>query len=552
MADAAYDVVIVGGGTKALATASYLTKYGGMEVAIFERRHELGGGLCSCEASAPGFTGDPHATWMVRVPYYEPMQQDFPDFEEKGGRFNNYKGAVGMINRDDQKCLVVYSVDEDPTQEKTAREIARFAGEEDAETYLKIWEYAHKQESDWVLAAEEDSFNLPHPGEISPMERWWSDFLKWPDCPVDQEWFISPAYKLTTQLFDSHALGWGYLRMGLAGGTIEPALLASGPGFISTVLDMPYSTSARGGTHSVAHAYIRIILENGGKFFTHSHVDKIIIENGKAKGIRLSDGTEIEARKLVLANLDTKQLCFQLIGKEHLNQRIIRKVENLEGGDSGCITWYTWALREPARFKAADFNPDINETGFITMGFDDLEFFPREAAMRRIGINPPIEGTILHHQYGDDKSRAPEGRKTCLTEQFVTSADRLSEKEWLQFKKTHAEDVVREWGVYCTNMGWDNIIGYDPITPYDTAGRLINMAPWGDWCTYNVEPNRPRVTKPLLEFAQHRIAGIKNLYGTGIAWYAGGGHCSEGYRAYKAIAEDFGLRKPWEEKGRSF
>jgi len=548
MADAAYDVVIVGGGTKALATASYLTKYGGMEVAIFERRHELGGGLCSSEAAAPGFTGDPHATWMVRVPYYEPMQQDFPDFEEKGGRFNNYKGAVGMINRDDQKCLVVYATDVDPTQEKTAREIARFAGEKDAETYLKVWDYARKPENDLVLASQEDAFNLLRPGEMSPLERWWDNFLKWPDCPVDQEILISPAYKVITQLFDSRALCFGYLRMVLAGG-FPPTPLGSGATALLYPFLMPYSTSARGGTHSMAHAYIRIFLENGGKFFTHSHVDKIIIENGAAKGIRLHDGTEIEARKLVLANLDPTQLCLQLIGREHFSQRIIKKVESLEG-DTNTITWYTWALREAPRFKAADFNSDINETGFITLNSGDLDFFPREAAMRRVGINPPIENSIVHHQYGDDKSRAPEGRKTCLTEQYVTSADRLSEKEWLQFKKTHAEDVVREWEVYCTNMGWDNIIGYDPITPYDTAGRLINMAPWGDMGLYNFEPNRPRAMQPLLEFAQHRIGDIKNLYGTASNWCGSGGSCSEGYRAYKAIAEDFGLSKPWEEKGR--
>ncbi|MEE9568275.1 MAG: NAD(P)-binding protein, partial [Candidatus Binatia bacterium] len=42
MADETYDAIIVGGGNKALVTAIYLAKYGGMKVAIFEERHELG------------------------------------------------------------------------------------------------------------------------------------------------------------------------------------------------------------------------------------------------------------------------------------------------------------------------------------------------------------------------------------------------------------------------------------------------------------------------------------------------------------------------------
>jgi len=548
MADAAYDVVIVGGGTKALVTAIYLTKYAGMEVAIFERRHELGGGLCSHEGPAPGFIGDPHATWLTSTWYYPAVEQDFPDFVEKGGRLNKYKAAGGMITREDQKCLAVYSIDEDPTQEKTAREVARFAGERDAETYLKLWEYAHKPGSNFDEACLETYYNLPVLGQPTALDRWFEEFLKQPDCPVDEEFFVPPAYKAMPQLFDNPALNFGYLRMGMAAG-ISATQQGGGPWVMATVLDLPAATTARGGTHSIAHAYIRIFLESGGKFFTHSHVDKILIENDRAKGIRLSDGTEIEARKLVLSGVDPYQLCLQLIGKEHFSHRVIRKVEGLEGKDTGTITWYTWALCEPPRFKAAEINPDINEAGFITLGCDDLEWFPLELALRHSGKNPPVESTILHHQYGDDRSRAPEGRRTALTEQFITAVQWLSETEWLEFKKTHAEDVVREWGVYTDNLNWDNIIGCDTVTPYDVAGRLLNM-PWGDWGIYNIECNRPASMKPILEFAQHRIGDIKNLYGTGASWLTHGGNCIDGYLAYKAIAEDLGLRKPWEEKGR--
>ena len=45
MADASYDAVIIGGGNKALILGMYLARYGGMSVGIFERRHEIGGGL---------------------------------------------------------------------------------------------------------------------------------------------------------------------------------------------------------------------------------------------------------------------------------------------------------------------------------------------------------------------------------------------------------------------------------------------------------------------------------------------------------------------------
>ncbi|MBI2211946.1 MAG: NAD(P)-binding protein, partial [Deltaproteobacteria bacterium] len=66
MADTTFDAVIVGGGNKALVAAIYLAKYGGMKVALFEERHELGGGWGSHEAAAPGFISNTHASTVRR------------------------------------------------------------------------------------------------------------------------------------------------------------------------------------------------------------------------------------------------------------------------------------------------------------------------------------------------------------------------------------------------------------------------------------------------------------------------------------------------------
>jgi beta-carotene ketolase (CrtO type) len=74
MADDTFDAVIVGAGTKALFLAMYLIKYGGMSVAIFERRHEIGGCLATEEISAPGFRGNTHANIIMPM-YYAPIHQ---------------------------------------------------------------------------------------------------------------------------------------------------------------------------------------------------------------------------------------------------------------------------------------------------------------------------------------------------------------------------------------------------------------------------------------------------------------------------------------------
>jgi len=138
MPDKTYDAVIVGGGNKALLLAMYLIKYGGMRVGIFERRHEIGGCCATEELAAPGFRGNTHAN-MILPWYYLPILRDFPEFWEYGAQWDQHLSSNGMVFRDKENCLTLYSHKHDPNQERSAREIARFS-EKDADTWRRVAE----------------------------------------------------------------------------------------------------------------------------------------------------------------------------------------------------------------------------------------------------------------------------------------------------------------------------------------------------------------------------------------------------------------------------
>jgi len=136
MPDMTYDAVIVGGGNKALACAMYLQRYGGMSVGIFERRHEAGGGWATEECAAPGFLSNTHAQMIFLFMHYLPLHRDFPEFDVELDMYviNN----AGIFN-DSGKCLGIYTVKHDPSQERTAKEIARFS-QRDADMWLIGWD----------------------------------------------------------------------------------------------------------------------------------------------------------------------------------------------------------------------------------------------------------------------------------------------------------------------------------------------------------------------------------------------------------------------------
>ena len=65
-----------------------------------------------------------------------PLWRDFPDFWDYGGRWDQHLCSDGFVFRDSKTALGIYSTKYDPTQEKTAQQIARFS-KKDADRWVK-------------------------------------------------------------------------------------------------------------------------------------------------------------------------------------------------------------------------------------------------------------------------------------------------------------------------------------------------------------------------------------------------------------------------------
>ena len=548
MPDATYDAVIIGGGTKALFLAMYLIKYGGMSVGIFERRHEVGGCLATEEISAPGFRGNTHATIITPL-YYAPLYRDFPKFWEYGAQSDQYLVAEGAVFRNNNTCLTIYSEKHDPTQERTAREIARFSPR-DAERWLKCWKLLQSDEAKRVVV---DSLFIPAEMRSAPevLERQMAVYPKLVEAGFEPDSLVLAASYLrcVKEFFESKELQYCIMRFVLTQRDVTET--GVGAEMFSWTANLPTIGFARGGTHQIAHAAHQILVQSGCKFFTHCQVDKVIIENGTTTGIRLADGSRIAARKLVVSTLNPAQLCFDLIGREYLDHRTVRRVEALESGFL-CLMWYSFALREAPKYEAAAFNTDIKETFWLGLAEDaDPEHIARECHYQKLGRFPPLEDYCPAITCNSlvDPTYAPAGMHVAHSEQLGLPAATYTERQWLEIKRKYAEDLLAVWQRHAPNMTWDNIIGVDTNSPYD-ALRMKNLGPNGNMAVLDCSLYQRDANRPTPELANHRTP-IKNLYATGSAWSPGGWAASaESYNCYKIIAGDLGLGKPWEEPGK--
>ncbi|UCF84347.1 MAG: NAD(P)/FAD-dependent oxidoreductase [Desulfobacteraceae bacterium] len=545
MADEKFDVVVIGGGSKALVTALYLQAYGGMNVCIFERMHELGGSWCSLERLAPGFIGDSHSSTMSDW-YFLPLLYDFPKFEEYGGKFFGYKVGLGQVIKDDlENSLLIYSYFEDPTGEKSAKEIARYS-ERDAETFLKF-DDMHFREGRREAQLETIFSMVPPPDQPDPLERWYRDYMKRSDAILDPQIMMMSMIDSGRALFERVEYR-ALMTSVIARMDINPMKPMGGGGWF-IAQGRRENNRVVGGTHNIAHAVIRLFVEHGGKFYSRKEVDKIIIENGTAKGIRLADGTEIGGR-IVVSGQDPYQLAFRLIGKEHLERKVWMKVGALDRSEN-MINWYTFALHEIPHYTAAARNPDIDTAQWVHIAVKDDAQMAKEACLRYAGLEPPCPQVRACPTNSDiDPTRQPEGKATLLVETLTLPKTLRTEREWLKYKMDMAKHMINEIHLAAPNITWDSVIGVDTNGPYDIGNRHLNMST-GNQLVVDPNPATKGKFAPIIEWARHRIPGIKNLYATGSAWSSfHSAYCGQGYKCYKAIAEDFKLRKPWEEKGR--
>ncbi len=95
----------------------------------------------------------------------------------------------------------------------------------------------------------------------------------------------------------------------------------------------------RGGGFAIPRAFVRALKRAGGEIRLKTPVARILLENGRAIGVRLADGSEIRAR-YVISNADPDVTFSRLVGREHLSRRLQRKLARIEYSTSALSLFF--------------------------------------------------------------------------------------------------------------------------------------------------------------------------------------------------------------------
>ncbi|MGH8518858.1 MAG: phytoene desaturase family protein, partial [Panacagrimonas sp.] len=110
-----------------------------------------------------------------------------------------------------------------------------------------------------------------------------------------------------------------------------PSSVASSAEFIRAFRDVMANRATSypsGGNYSVPVAYIEAIKTFGGVVKTDTPVEKILVEDGAAVGVRTEGGEEFRA-PVIIGNADLKMTVLDLVGEQHFPKEYVERVKGL-------------------------------------------------------------------------------------------------------------------------------------------------------------------------------------------------------------------------------
>ncbi|MEO1378150.1 MAG: beta-carotene ketolase CrtO [Cyanobacteria bacterium J06635_10] len=518
-----YDVVIIGAGHNGLVCAAYLLK-AGYSVALFEKRPVPGGAATTEELlpkEAPGFKFNRCAIDHEFI-HLGPVVEEL-ELEKYGLKYLDCDPVVFCPHPDGKYFLGHKSLD------KTCAEIARYS-QRDAVKYREFTQYWEK-----ALSAMIPMFNAPPKSVLDIAGNYniskFKDLFSVVGSPAKTLDFvrnmITSGEDILNEWFDSEFLKAPLARLcAELGAPPSQKTLAIGA-IMMAMRHNPGMSRPRGGTGALTQALVKLVKSKGGDIFCDRQVEKVLIDEGKAVGVRVVGGKEFRAQNAVISNIDAKRLFMQMIDKSdtdaadsELHERLKRRIVN----NNETILKIDLALNEPLHFAHHE-HKDEYLVGSILIA-DSVHHVEQAHSLCILGQIPDADPSmyIVMPSYRDP-SLAPNGKHTLWIEFFApyqikgAEGTGLNGTGWTdELKNKVADRVIDKLADYAPNVK-DATIARAVESPAELGERL--GAYKGNFYHIDMTLDQMVFLRPLPEIANYKTP-INNLYLTGAGTHPGG------------------------------
>jgi phytoene dehydrogenase-like protein len=504
-----YDAIVIGGGHNGLVTAAYLAR-AGKKVLVLERRHVLGGAAVT-EEVFPGFKFSV-CSYVVSLLRPEIIRElDLPrhglEILPLDGTFTPMPSGDHLWRMNDHA--------------RTRREIYRHSPV-DAEAYddyakamVDMARFVKPILS--MVPPDPLSFDLPGFGRLASLGQRFRRLPRADQHNLVQLMTMSAADMLD-QWFETDVLK----ATMSASGIIGTFLGVRSPGTAYVLLhhymgeiDGAFRSwgFSRGGTGAISLAIAGAAVEAGVEVRTEAPVHRIKVKHGRATGVALAGGEEIDAT-VVVSSADPRITFVKLMEPGVLDAEFLEEVSRYKfRGSSGKVNLALDALpdfeclpgRGPHLHGAISISPSV---AYMERAYDDAKYGDFS---RRPYVDMVIPSLT-------DPSVAPPGKHVLSC--FVQYAPyKLREGTWDEKREAFGDTVVDTVAEYAPNLK-KITLHRQVLTPLDLE-REWSLSE-GNIFQGELTLEQLFFLRPVPGWARYRTP-VRNLYMCGSATHPGGG-----------------------------
>ena len=517
---AGFDAVFVGSGVNSLAGAALLAKHG-WRVCVLERNDWLGGAIKTVEGlTAPGFTHEVFASWhplWVGSPAYAELK---PDLDRLGLEYLNTDLPTATAFPDGSSA----HLSTDP-----AANVAEL-GEE--------WQ----RQFDQFLAGADVAFGvlgteLWSGQGLSLGRRAYKHYGRRGLVEFAGRSLLS-ARDWLTETFDREQ----------AHGLLAPWVLHTGlgpdqamSGFMTQVIACSLQLGGmpvpRGGGVKLVDSLAAIVRQAGGELRTDADVERVLVSDGRATGVRLADGETVSAGRAVLANVTPTQLYGRLLHDGEVPPKVTEAARRYRYG-RGEMQIHL-ALSEAPAWRG-DERLARTPIVHVTPGLDGVSRAVNEADRGLL----PVEATIVCGQpTALDPDRAPAGGAILWIQLQelppVPKGDAAGELDtgagvWTEeLREAYADRIVARLGRHIVNLDRATV-GRTVLSPADIEDANMNLV-GGDIYGGSCALDQSFLWRPLAQTPGHSTP-VDGLFHIGASTHPGPGlGAGSGYLVAKQL-----------------
>ncbi len=184
----------------------------------------------------------------------------------------------------------------------------------------------------------------------------------------------------------------------------------------------------KGGCQKIPEALADYITFHGGKIHYNTVVEKVLVENGKAKGIRLSGGEETKSDMVVGCGAG-RDFFLETVGREHLDKEYLEILDTFRPMEAVFML-----------HLGVDFDPMEHLRAALVYCYGMYDLHAATEKLRSGVYHEGNDGYLIFVPSEHAPEFAPEG-KHCVTI-YTVAPDTLAEGDWESKKQEYAEKLI--------------------------------------------------------------------------------------------------------------